>query len=77
MKPGPKRVAICPKCGHAGASFLPSGKKQCNECGFIGRTPLFRRGGPKPKHQLDMPKADCIELEKGALWQRPIPYGDD
>lgn len=72
-----KRVAICPKCGSADCAFTQRGYRKCNACGFTGITKRFRGGGPKPKHQLDVPKRDVLALEHGALWHRPIRYGDD
>lgn len=73
-----KRTAICPKCGSADCAFTERGKRLCNACHFVGRVPLFREGGPKPRHQLDVPKQDCVTMERGALWHRPMRYtGDD
>jgi hypothetical protein len=73
MAKGRKLAIICPKCGTADkAPFLPNGTRKC-ECGFVGTTARFRRGGPREKHRysrLDDPRNEYIGsgcVRKGAV----------
>lgn len=71
-----KRPRICPKCGSCDVAFVASGLRKCNACGHKGRNIMFKQGGPKPKNKLDIREQDVLTIGTGALWHRPIKYGD-